>query len=51
MLRAIDSMNNLELSMTMGHKLNAIDTMKNPGLWLTWMTLGCQLKALGAMQN
>ena len=28
-----------------------LDTMNNLGLWLTWKTSGCVLKALDAMNN
>ena len=42
----MDDMNNLG-----SHELNVKNTMKSSGLWMTWATLGCELKALNAINN
>ena len=42
----MDDMNDFEsLAMT------TLDAMNNLKLWLTWMTLGCEFKALDAIHN
>ena len=37
--------------MTPGHELRYLDPINHFGLWITWATLGRELRALGFMNN
>ena len=37
--------------MTPSRELKALDVMNNSGLWMTWTTLGYELKPLDAMNR
>ena len=45
-LRFMDDMNDSRSS-----ELKPLDVVNNSRLWLTWMTMGCELKALNAMNS
>ena len=37
--------------MTLSHKLRFLNAMKCSELWITWATLGLELKALATINN
>ena len=37
--------------MTLSHELRSLDAIKCFGLWITWVTLGRELRDLAVMNN